>query len=83
MATKKKVSSKKGYSKKTSTKKTSAKKSRAAKPTSDQVTLNLALDAGKAEAIKRCIDKGQLSITVSRVNLDAGRVRLGDPYKYD
>jgi anti-sigma28 factor (negative regulator of flagellin synthesis) len=82
MATKK-ASSKKSYSKKASSKKTSKPKTQIAKPTSSKLQLDLAVDASKVAAIKRCIEKGKLSITISRVNLAAGRVRLGDPYKYD
>lgn len=44
--------------------------------------LRFALDDAKVKAIKECIAKGTLSITVS--NLDLGNVgRFGDPYIYD
>ena len=62
-------------SKKTSKKK-AAKKSTAAK-----VKLNFPVDAEKVEAIKRCLAKGSLTVTVSKADL--GRARLSDPYKYD
>jgi anti-sigma28 factor (negative regulator of flagellin synthesis) len=89
MATKK-ASSKKSHSKKASSKKASQPQAQLAKsvssklqPISSKLQLDLAIDASKVAAIKRCIEKGQLSITISRVNLTAGRVRLSDPYKYD
>ena len=46
-------------------------------------TLKLAfpLDEKKIAEIQRCIAKGTLAITISRVDLVGGR--LGDPYKYD
>jgi hypothetical protein len=43
--------------------------------------LSLPLDEKKIAEIQRCIAKGTLAITVSRVDLVGGR--LGDPYKYD
>jgi hypothetical protein len=46
-----------------------------------KLTLSLPLDDAKIAQIQRCIAKGQLSISVSRV--DFGRGRLDDPYKYD
>jgi len=46
-----------------------------------KLTLNLPLDDNKIAQIKRCIAKGELSISLSRVDLVKGR--LGDPYKYD
>jgi anti-sigma28 factor (negative regulator of flagellin synthesis) len=68
-------------SKKTAAKtvaKKSTKKSVAAAAT---VKLNFPIDAEKAEAIKRCLAKGSLTVTMSKADL--GRARLGDPYKYD
>jgi hypothetical protein len=82
MATKK-ASSKKTYSKKAASKKASAKKDTIAELSGSRFKIDLPLNASKAAAIKRCIDKGQLSITISRVDLSAGRLRLGDPYQYD
>jgi anti-sigma28 factor (negative regulator of flagellin synthesis) len=46
-----------------------------------KMTLELPLDDDKIAQIKRCIAKGKMSISVSRVDLIKGR--LGDPYKYD
>jgi anti-sigma28 factor (negative regulator of flagellin synthesis) len=45
------------------------------------VRLAFPVDAEKAEAIKRCINKGTLTVTMSKADLS--RARLGDPYKYD
>ena len=82
MATKK-ASSKKSSSKKSSSKKSSARTNEIAELAGSRFKLDLPLDDTKVAAIKRCIAKGQLSITISRVDLAAGRLRLGDPYKYD
>ena len=64
------------------------RKARKAKPASvklqggiPKLTLNMPLDDRKIEAIKRCIAKGTLKITVSRVDLAAGR--LGAGWLYD
>jgi hypothetical protein len=46
-----------------------------------QLTLNMPLDARKIKAIQRCIEKGNLRITVSKVDLAAGRI--GDAWLYD
>jgi len=46
-----------------------------------KLTLSMPLDAKKIAAIKKCIDKGTLKITVSRVDLVAGRI--GEAYLYD
>lgn len=46
-----------------------------------KLTLDMPLDDKKIAAIKRCIAKGQLRITLSRVDLAAGR--LGDAWLYD
>jgi anti-sigma28 factor (negative regulator of flagellin synthesis) len=72
-----KKASKKTAAKKVATKKTD-KKTVAAAAT---VKLNFPIDAEKAEAIKRCLAKGSLTVTMSKADL--GRARLGDPYKYD
>jgi anti-sigma28 factor (negative regulator of flagellin synthesis) len=45
------------------------------------VRLAFPVDAEKAEALKRCINKGTLTVTMSKADLS--RARLGDPYKYD
>ncbi len=70
------------------TKKKAAKKSATSKAPAiaiegviPKLTLNLPLDEAKIAQIKRCIAKGQLSVSVSRVDLSRGR--LDDPYKYD
>jgi hypothetical protein len=39
------------------------------------------LDARKIAAIRRCLEKGTLTITMSRVDFSRGRV--GDPWLYD
>ena len=46
-----------------------------------QLDLDLPLDAGKVEAIQRCLAKGRLKISITQVDIAAGR--LGDGYKYD
>lgn len=46
-----------------------------------KLTLNMPLDARKIKAIQKCIEKGTLSITVSKVDLAAGRI--GDAWLYD
>ena len=46
-----------------------------------KLTLNLPIDAKKAAAIQRCIAKGNLRITLSKVNLATGR--LGAGWIYD
>jgi anti-sigma28 factor (negative regulator of flagellin synthesis) len=68
-------------SKKTSTKKAGKKSTKKAALTAAAVKLNFPIDAEKVAAIKRCLAKGNLTVTVSKADL--GRARLGDPYKYD
>ena len=46
-----------------------------------KLKLNMPLDAAKVKAIQRCIAKGKLSITVSKVDLGTGRI--GDGWLYD
>jgi hypothetical protein len=46
-----------------------------------KLTINMPLDAKKIKAIQKCIEKGSLSITVSKVDLAAGRI--GDAWLYD
>jgi anti-sigma28 factor (negative regulator of flagellin synthesis) len=65
-------------SKKTSKKKAAKK---GAKKAAAMAKLTFPVDAEKAEAIKRCLAKGTLTVTVSKADL--GRARVGDPYKYD
>lgn len=43
--------------------------------------MDFPLDPKKVAAIQKCLAKGSLSITVSRVDLAAGRA--GDPWLYD
>jgi anti-sigma28 factor (negative regulator of flagellin synthesis) len=71
MATSKKTT------KKRSAKKTSAKKA----TTAARVSLSFPIDAKKVEAIRRCLAKGSLKVTVSKADLLRGRLR--DPYLYD
>jgi hypothetical protein len=46
-----------------------------------KIQLSMPLDARKIAAIKRCLDKGHLTITVSRVDLAGGKI--GDAWLYD
>ena len=46
-----------------------------------KVRLDMPLDAKKVKAIQRCIAKGKLTITVSQVDLAAGRI--GSAWLYD
>jgi hypothetical protein len=46
-----------------------------------KLTINMPLDARKIKAIQKCIEKGTLSITVSKVDLAAGRI--GEAWLYD
>lgn len=46
-----------------------------------KLTLNMPLDARKIKAIQKCLDKGTLNITVSKLDLAAGR--LGGAWLYD
>jgi len=46
-----------------------------------KLRLDFPLDDRKVEAIKKCLAKGKLSITATRVNLGTGR--LGSAYLYD
>lgn len=48
-----------------------------------QTALNFDLDDEKIAAIKACLEKGQLTITFSNVDLSHSVGRLGDPYLYD
>jgi hypothetical protein len=62
-------------------KKTATKKASIALGSIPKLTLSMPLDAAKAKAIQRCIAKGTLKITISKVDLGAGRV--GDAWLYD
>jgi hypothetical protein len=46
-----------------------------------KLSLTMPLDAAKTKAIQRCIEKGQLTITVNKVDLAAGKI--GEAYIYD
>jgi anti-sigma28 factor (negative regulator of flagellin synthesis) len=46
-----------------------------------KLTLTMPINAKKAAAIKRCIEKGELRITVNKIDLKAGR--LGEGWLYD
>jgi anti-sigma28 factor (negative regulator of flagellin synthesis) len=67
-------------SKKTSKKK-AAKKGGKKSAATAKVRLDFPIDAERVEAIKRCLAKGTLRVTVSKADL--GRARLRDPYLYD
>ncbi len=65
-------------SKKKASKKTAAKKT-TAKAASHKITFTL--DADKAAAIRRCLAKGTLRVTVNKADLLRGRIR--DSWLYD
>jgi anti-sigma28 factor (negative regulator of flagellin synthesis) len=46
-----------------------------------KVKLSMPLDAKKIKAIQKCIAKGTLEVTLSKVDLVAGR--LGESWLYD
>lgn len=75
MATKKKTS-KRRVSKRTATPR------RPNIEVAHKTELSFALDADKVEAIKRCLEKGTLTITMTKVDLnEVGRA--DEPYLYD
>lgn len=80
-ASSRKASTKKASSKKASSKDISVKRIPTAIMSGDKLKLDMPLDATKAAAIRRCLAKGTLKITLSRVDLAAGR--LGSSYIYD
>jgi anti-sigma28 factor (negative regulator of flagellin synthesis) len=80
-ASKKKTSTKKGSAKKATSKKSAAKKVPTASLAGDRLKLNFPLDGGKVAAIKRCLAKGKLTVTVNKVDLGAGRI--GEAWIYD
>ena len=65
----------------TVTKPTSTKPSISIEGNIPKLTLNMPLDAKKIKAIHKCIEKGSLSITISKVDLGAGRI--GEAWLYD
>lgn len=46
-----------------------------------KLQLNMPLDAKKIAAIQRCIEKGTLTVSLSKVDLTGGK--LGGPWLYD
>lgn len=84
----KKAPAKKAGAKKASAKKATTKKAAVAKAatialsgTIPKLQLNMPLDAKKIAAIQRCIAKGTLSVSLSKVDLTGGK--LGGPWLYD
>lgn len=69
----------------TSKKKPAAKKASSKKKTTSaaasRVKLEFPLDAARAAAIRRCLAKGKLTVTVNKVDLSKGRI--GDAWIYD
>lgn len=66
------------------TKKKASKKAAAKKPATKAAaghTVSFTLDATQAAAIRRCLAKGTLRVTVSKADLLRGRVK--DPWLYD
>lgn len=83
-----KAPAKKAGAKKASAKKASTKKAAVAKAATIALTgtipklqLNMPLDAKKIAAIQRCIAKGTLTVSLSKVDLTGGK--LGGPWLYD
>lgn len=88
MATTRKPGTKKAAAKKVPAKKAGAKKAAVAKAatvafsgTIPKLELNMPLDAKKIAAIQRCIAKGTLTVSLSKVDLTGGK--LGGPWLYD
>lgn len=84
----KKAAAKKAPAKKAGAKKASPKKAAVAKAatialsgTIPKLQLNMPLDAKKIAAIQRCIAKGTLTVSLSKVDLTGGK--LGGPWLYD
>jgi len=46
-----------------------------------KVSITMPLDAAKTKAIQRCIQKGELKITINKVDLAAGKI--GEAWLYD
>jgi hypothetical protein len=74
-----KKAAKKASTKKAASKKPAAKKSAAKAVAKQQLTFTL--DAAQAAAIRRCLTKGTLKVTVNKADLARGRIR--DPWLYD
>ena len=84
----KKAAAKKAPAKKAGAKKASPKKAAVAKAatvafsgTIPKLELNMPLDAKKIAAIQRCIEKGTLTVSLSKVDLTGGK--LAGPWLYD
>jgi anti-sigma28 factor (negative regulator of flagellin synthesis) len=84
----KKTAAKKAPANKAGAKKASPKKAAVAKAatialsgTIPKLQLNMPLDAKKIAAIQRCIAKGTLTVSLSKVDLTGGK--LGGPWLYD
>ncbi|HVG35270.1 MAG TPA: hypothetical protein VM911_19540 [Pyrinomonadaceae bacterium] len=80
---KKKASSKKGSSKKASARSATSKKAATISALGGipKLQLDFPINSQKVAAIQRCIAKGKLTVTLSRVDLALGR--LGDAWLYD
>lgn len=88
MATTRKPGTKKAAAKKAPAKKATAKKASPKKAatialsgTIPKMQLSMPLDAKKIAAIQRCIAKGTLTVSLSKVDLTGGK--LGGPWLYD
>lgn len=83
MATTRKPGTKKAAAKKAPAKKASTKKAAtiALSGTIPKMHLSMPLDAKKIAAIQRCIAKGTLTVSLSKVDLTGGK--LGGPWLYD
>lgn len=78
----KKAGAKKAASKKAAPKKKAARAaSIALSGTIPKMQLSMPLDAKKIAAIQRCIAKGTLTVSLSKVDLTGGK--LGGPWLYD
>ncbi len=84
MATTRKPGTKKATAKKAAPKKKAAVAKAATialSGTIPKLQLNMPLDAKKIAAIQRCIAKGTLTVSLSKVDLTGGK--LGGPWLYD
>ncbi len=84
------MATRKAAAKKSTAKKPAAKKQAAARPAAPEIsvsamipkmTVSMPLDDKRIAAIQRCIAKGNLTVTFSRIDLAAGK--LGDGWLYD
>jgi anti-sigma28 factor (negative regulator of flagellin synthesis) len=84
MATTRKPGAKKAAAKKAAPKKKAAVGKAATialSGTIPKMHLSMPLDAKKIAAIQRCIEKGTLTVSLSKVDLTGGK--LGGPWLYD